>query len=166
MDFEKEKSILIEWMLAYEWRGKLGWEILDICKLLKGIGSLEVWRKSNWIQDPRCVWFHFSELILSSPFEIFIDYVHKGFYLWSTEMNIQQEQNKKFFPDGGVWLTLLITLAVSPEAPSSKWHSVQIFLIVLLILGPSLTTCKHLVTFELHRAYAIQNCKNIKTVSS
>lgn len=57
----------------------------------------------------------------------------------------------------------------SPEAPNSKCHPVpKRFLIVLLALGPSLTTWKHLATkpFGLHGVYATLNCKNIKTVSS
>jgi len=63
----------------------------------------------------------------------------------------------------------LIALTDSPEAPNSKQHRVpKTFLIVLLALGSSLTTWKHLATkaFGLYVVCGTQNCKNVKTVSS
>lgn len=90
-------------------------------------------------------------------------------FLFMVNRDEYSARSKELFPDGGVWLTLLIVLTDSREAPNSKWHTVpKRFLIVLLALGPSVTTWKHLVTkvFGLHGVYMTQNYKNMKTVSS
>lgn len=53
-------------------------------------------------------------------------------------------------------------------SPQHKCILSKRFSVVLLALGPSLTTWKHLATkvFCLHRAYATKSCRNTKTVSS
>lgn len=149
-------------MLAYKWRGKTEGKILDTYdKLQKRIGSAEGWSRSNWIQDPRCMLFNSSELLLFSPFEILMD-LTKDFIYGQQRLIHREKQN-----DGRVWHSLCYPKRQS-LSPQHKCILSKRFSVVLLALGPSLTTWKHLATkvFCLHRAYATKSCRNTKTVSS
>lgn len=74
--------------------------------------------ESKWIQDARSVLFHLCGLLLSSPFEIFIDFTKDLFMVNRDEYSSRSKE--KFFWDKEVWLILLIALIDSPEALCQK----------------------------------------------
>lgn len=95
MGFEKEKFKLEERILVYEWRGKIGGETLDTYdNLQKSTGSLE-----GWVQDPRCLLFNFSELLLSSPFEIFIEFTE--YFIYGQQRWIFSKKQREVLPRWG-----------------------------------------------------------------